>query len=105
MKNWLLEKFHSTTFNKCTHQELMGMTGTPVSLHVDPDAVPVAHNTPANITLHWQDEVEKQLLTDMALDVAECVPEGEITKRCHRMVVVRKPDGGSEMRDRFLCLE
>ena len=94
MKNWLLEKFRSSTFNKCTHQELMGMAGPPVSLHVDPDAVPVAHNTPANIPLHWQDDVEKQLLTDVALGVAESVPEGETTKWCHRMVVVRKPDGG-----------
>ena len=72
MKNWLLEKFRSSTLNQCTPQELVGVTGPPVSLHVDPDAVPVAHNTPANIPLHWQDEVEKQLLTDMALGVAEC---------------------------------
>ena len=46
MKDWLLKRYASSTFNKCTHQLLPSMTGPPLKIHIDPNAVPVAVNTP-----------------------------------------------------------
>ena len=49
LKTWLLQYYGSTTFNTCEHQPLPLMTGTPLQLHVDPEATPVAccPSTPA----------------------------------------------------------
>ena len=40
MKKWLGDRYASSTWNKCTHQVLKGVTGPPLKLHVDPDAKP-----------------------------------------------------------------
>lgn len=77
MKKWLVDRFAASTFNKCPHQQLPGMTGPEIELHVDPKVTPVAVHTPATIPLHWQDEVEKQLADDIALRVLERIPIGE----------------------------
>ena len=94
MKVWLSDRFAASTFNKCTHQLLKGVTGPPLELHVDPDAKSQPAHSPAMIPLHWQENVKKQLEDDVALGVLEKVPYGEPSKWCHRMVVTRKADGG-----------
>lgn len=93
MKGWLIHYYGSSTFNKCAHQLLPGMTGPPIKLHIDPSATPYAAHTPASVPLHWQKEVEQQLMNDVALGVIEEVPIGEPSLWCHRMVLVKKPDG------------
>ena len=93
MKEWLLNYYAASTFNKCAHQPLPGMTGPPIKLHINPDATPFAAHTPAPVPLHWQKAVEQQLMDDVALGVIEEVPIGEPSVWCHRMVLVKKPDG------------
>ena len=94
MKKWLRDRYHSSTFNQCPHQLLPRMEGPPVSFHVSEDARPVKLNTPAPVPLHWQDKVKEDLDRDVNLGVLERVPYGEASDWCHRMVVVRKHDGG-----------
>ena len=94
MKQWLRDRYAASTFNKCSHQPLKGITGPPLALHIDEDAPHKPAHTPAMITLHWQDEVKRQLEEDVSLGVLERVPYGEPSKYCHRMVVTRKADGG-----------
>jgi hypothetical protein len=62
-------------------------------MHVDATATPKACHTPANIPLHWQQQVHDDLLRDEALGVIERVPYGEPVTWCHRMVVTQKHDG------------
>jgi len=93
MKAWLLERYASSTFNKCPHHPLPSMTGPPIKLHIDPNAKPVTMRTPAPVPLHWQEQVEKDLNRDVALGVLERVPHGEPTSWCFRMVLDRKHDG------------
>ena len=71
MKEWLLSHYASSTFNKCPHQPLPGMTGPAIRLRVDPKATPKAVHTPETVPLHWQDEVEDQI--NIALGVLERV--------------------------------
>ena len=94
MKQWLAERYKSSTFNKCPHQVLPEMVGPPIQIHIDPDAKPVNLKTPAPVPLHWQEQVKKDLLRDVELGVIEPVPHGEPTKWCFRMVISRKHDGG-----------
>ena len=93
MKDWLLARYRSSTFNTCPHRPLPCMEGPPVEIHVDPSAPPRACHTPATIPLHWQQQVHDDLLRDETLGVIERVPYGEPVKWCHRMVVTRKHDG------------
>ena len=93
MRDWLLERFASSTFNMCPHQQLPSIKGPPIQLHVDPLAKPKACHTPASIPLHWQEQVHSDLLRDEALGVIEKVPYGEPVEWCHRMVITRKHDG------------
>jgi len=94
MKRWLLDNYSSSVFNQCPHQLLPKMDGPPISLHVADDARPVKLNTPASIPLHWQDKVKKDMERDVRLGVIERVPYGETPDWSHRMVIVRKNDGG-----------
>ena len=93
MKDWLLERYASSTFNTCPHRALPCMEGPPIEMHVDPAATPKACHTAATVSLHWQPRVYDDLLRDEALGVIERVPYGEPVTWCHRMVVTRKHDG------------
>ena len=93
MKTWLGETYGASTWNKCTHQFLKGVTGPPLKLHVDPDAEPKAVHIPSAVPIHWEESIKQQLLDDVNLGVLERVPHGQPSKWCHRMVVTRKPDG------------
>ena len=93
MKDWLMKRYESSTFNTCPHRPLPCMDGPPVEIHVDPKAEPKACHKPANIPLHWQQRVYEDLLRDEALGVIERVPYGEPVTWCHRMVVTRKHNG------------
>ena len=93
MKQWLLDRYSSSTFNTCPHQILPDMEGPPVSIHVNSKATPVAVHIPAQIPLHWHDQVEQDLKRDELLGVIEKVPHGETSTWCHRMVITRKKNG------------
>ena len=91
MKEWLLHRYASSTFNKCKHQQLKGMTGPYLRLHVDPNATPVAHHKPIPIALHHEEKVHQDILDDIQLGVLEEVHEP--SPWCHKMVTVTKADG------------
>lgn len=93
MKEWLLDKFSSSTFNVCPHKPLQQMAGPPLKFHVDPQAEPQVCRKPSPVSLHWQERVHADLLRDEALGVIERVPYGETPSWCHRMVLDRKSDG------------
>ena len=93
LENWLLDYYHSSTFNTCEHQPLPLMEGEQMRLMIDPNAEPNAHHTPIPVPLHWQSEVKAGLDQDVALGVLEPVPVGEPVTWCHRMVVCAKKNG------------
>ena len=57
MKEWLLERYAASTFNRCPHQTLPMMTGDPVRIHIRPGAAPVTAHKPASVPLHYKEEV------------------------------------------------
>ena len=63
------------------------MNGIPMCLMGNPDAEPVAHNTPIPVPLHWQKEVKTGLNQHVALGILELVPEGEPVTWSQCMVV------------------
>jgi hypothetical protein len=93
MKEYLLDRYASSTFNKCPHHPIPVIPGPPISIHVDPDATPVRCNTPSQVPLHYLEKVEKGLKQDEAMGVISKVPHDVPTKWCHRMVVRQKGDG------------
>ena len=93
MKQWLLERYSSSTFNTCPHRPLPSMMGPPIEIHIDEASTPRICHTPAPVPMHWQQKVHEDLLRDEALGVIEKVPYGEPVTWCHRMVVTRKHDG------------
>ena len=94
MREWLLERYSASTFNKCPHRPLPAMEGPPMKFHIDPNATPVSRRKLLPVPLHWQEQVEKELLRDIELGILERVPHGEPTDWCFPMVVTRKHDGG-----------
>ena len=74
MKEYLLDRFESSTFNKCPHQPLPAITGPPLKIHIDPEAKPLAFLKPTTVPLHWQKQVKSELDRDVALGVIEPVP-------------------------------
>lgn len=93
MRDWLIDRYASSTFNTCPHHPLPVMNGPPVEIHIDEGAIPRAYHTATPIPVHWQEKVHDDLLRDEALGVIERVPYGEPATWCHRMVVTRKHDG------------
>ena len=94
MKQYIINRWGPSTFNKCPHQVLPEIDAPEMKLHVSPDAKPINLRTPAPVALHWLDQVKEDLDRDVALGVLERVPYGEPTSYCFRMVVTRKQDGG-----------
>ena len=91
-KEFLLNRYASSTFNQCPHQTLPNMRGPPMKIHVDPEAKPVAHIKPVPIPLHYYDQVISDIKRDIAMGVLEYAPFNEPVTWCHRMVVVPKGD-------------
>ena len=53
-KTWLIKRFKASTFNKCSHQKLAGMSGPDLQYHMMPNADAEAKplHTPAMVPLH-----------------------------------------------------
>ena len=91
MKEWLLRRYEASVLNKCKHQQLKGMSGPYLRLHVDPDATPVAHHKPIPIPLHHEEKTHQDILDDIQMGVLEEVSEP--SPWCHLMVTATKADG------------
>ena len=92
LQDFLLDYYKSSTFT-CEHQPLPLMSGPPLKLCIDPNAVPVAHHSPIPVPVHWQERVKADLNRDVRLGVIEPVPVGDPITWCHRMVVCSKKNG------------
>ena len=62
MKAWLGDYYKASTWNKCPHQLLKGVTGPDLKLHLDPNAEPKAVHVPSKVPLHWEEKVKQQIL-------------------------------------------
>ena len=54
------------------------------------NTIPLAFHTPAHVPIHWQKQVEGDLIKDEKLGVLESVPFGEPVIWCHGMFVTKK---------------
>ena len=93
LERYLLDHYAASAFNVCEHQPLPMMSGPPLSLNIDPKAIPKPCHTPITVPVHWQDEVKAGLDRDVRLGVLEKVPPGTPVTWCHRMVICTKKDG------------
>ena len=93
MKQYLLDRYKAV-FNTCPHCPLPVLDGPPMEIHINEDATPYACHTARKVPIHWDAQVHKDILRDVAIDVLEWVPHGEPVTWCHPMVVTRKHDGG-----------
>ena len=94
IKQYILERFHSSAFNKCEKQPLPLMENAPpLRLFVDPTATPVAVTSPGTIPHHWATDVKAGLDRDERLGVIKKVSVNEPLEWCARMVVTAKTDG------------
>ena len=91
MKEWLLRRYAASVFNKCKHQQLKGMSGPYLRLHVDPNATPVAHHKPIPVPLHHEEKSHEDVLDDVQMGVLEEVLEP--SPWCHLMILADKADG------------
>ena len=93
MRQWLLQRYASSTFNKCPHQPLPVMTGPPMKIRISESAVPTVTRRSPRTPAHWKADVKNQLDQDVALGVIEKVPPGTPTTWLHNMVITPKSDG------------
>ena len=90
MREWLMDRYSASTFNKCPHQPLPDMKGPPMKVHIAENATPYVTRRPTKVPIHWRDEVVKQLEQDIALGVLERVPPGVPDTWLHNMVITGK---------------
>ena len=91
LRQGISDYYGSSAFNTCTHQFLPLVELSPLlRLLVDPMIKPKAVHKPAQVPIHFRDEVEAGLEKDIRLGVLERVPENTPTTWCSRMCVVVK---------------
>ncbi len=93
LKEWLINAFASSAFNKCAHQPLPEMTGSPMGVVFKENVVPHCVHTPLKVPVHWQKTVKDRLDKDVKLQIIEPVPQNTHVEWCGRMVVAAKSDG------------
>ena len=92
LRAWLVDQFSSRSFNMSS-APLAKMTGMPMKIHIDPEAIPIAAHKPIPISHQWQEIVKSELDRDCELGIIEKVPVGVPTKWQSRMVGVAKKSG------------
>ena len=92
LKSWLANAFSTSSFNTSS-APMAKMSGPPMKIHVNPNAIPVAIHKPISISHHWQAQLKADLERDVKLGILEKVPMGVPTTWQSRMVVVAKKSG------------
>ena len=92
LKSWLANAFSTSSFNTSS-APMAKMSGPPMKIHVNPNAMPVAIHKPISIPHHWRAQVKADLKRDMKLGILEKVPMGVPTTWQSRMVLVVKMSG------------
>ena len=91
---WLKNLYASSTFNTCKPQPLPMMKGAKaMRILMRKDAIPVAVHRPAQIPVHWQQQVRDDIERDICLGVLEQVPQNTPVTWYSRMHVVAKKNG------------
>ena len=80
IKQYLMDYYHSSTFNTCEHQPLPLMEGPPMKLMIEENAMPVTHHTPFPVSIHWQEWVKADIERDIAQGALENLSHGAITR-------------------------
>lgn len=93
LKEWLLQAFEASAFNRCTHQPLQAMTGAPMKIIQKEGVTPSYSFTPIPVPFNWKKKVKDDLDRDVRLGIIEPVPQGAITDWCSRMVIALKANG------------
>ena len=94
LKQYIMDRYASSTFNVCEHQPLPMMKSSPnLKLHVDPAATPKAVHKPSVVPIHWKEAVHAGLMRDVRLGVLEQVPLNTPVMWQSRMHVTAKHDG------------
>ena len=93
IKDWIINRYKSSTFNTCEHQPLPKMKGEPLRIYMKEDAKPYVVHTPSPIPVHFRQEVKEQLDRDVRLGVLEKVPPNTPTTWCSRLVIATKKNG------------
>ena len=91
LKQYILEKFETSAFNKSS--PFPAMNTPPAHIHLKPEAIPVAHHVPIPIPIHWKEQVRSSLQKDVENGIIEPVPIGEPVTWSSRMVIIQKKDG------------
>ena len=96
LKQYILNRYLSSAFNRCKMQPLPLMDGSPPHcLFVDEEARPIAIHTPAAVLAHWAAQVQAGLERDVCFGVLKCVPVNTLMQWCSRMLITSKSDCSS----------
>ena len=83
LKEWILERYKSSSFNVCPHQPLPLVTSSPpMRLYMEESARPVAIHKAPPVPVHWEAQVKEAIDRDVALGVLEWVPLDTPTTWC-----------------------
>ena len=93
LEKFLLDYYSASTFNNCTHQELPGMDGEALRVHIDDSVPPTVVNKPSPVSRHWEKAVRDALDADVRLGVIEEVGLNVAQTWCSPMHVVAKHNG------------
>ena len=93
IRQWLVERYAASTFNRCPHEALPTMTGPCMKMPIDEMSAPSVTNRPARVPIYWKEQVKRQLDRDEALGVIKKVPPGTPVTWLHSMVITPKADG------------
>ena len=91
LKNWLLEKFAKTAFNK--DGIFPAMSGPAAHIHLKEGAVPKARHSPIPVPFHFKEPVRQALWNDVERGIIAPVPVGMPTDWCSTMVITAKKNG------------
>ena len=91
LKQYLIDSFKSTAFNKCS--PFPAMETKPVHIHLKPDAKPHAQHVPIPVPFHWKSDVKNDLDLDVERGIIKPVPIGTPVQWCSRMLVTAKKNG------------
>ena len=83
LKDWLVKRYSSSTFNTCEHQPLPMMDVPPLRLMVNKEATPSVCHKAIPVPLHWMEKVKADIDRDVQLGVIEPVPIGDPVTWCH----------------------
>ena len=91
LKQYLLDQFAQTTFNK--EGPFPSMNTKPALIHLQDGAIPHARHNPIPVLFHLKETVKKSLDDDVSRGIIAPVPIGTPVEWCTTMVTATKKNG------------